>query len=129
MKAILFVDDHQVLARLACLILQQHGYRAESAYYASDALAMFDREKYDLLVTDYCMVGMNGLQLARLIRQRAPDFPIIVVTAYSATEPCDEVNAWIEKQHMFPALLEKIELLLDDSQPSATVAEESLKGA
>ncbi len=32
MKAILFVDDHEVLARMGCEILQMHGYRAEYAY-------------------------------------------------------------------------------------------------
>jgi CheY-like chemotaxis protein len=128
MKAILFVDDHEVLARLTCLILRQHGYRAESAYNASDALAMFDREKFDLLVTDYCMVGMNGLQLAKSVRQRAPDFPIIVVTGYPTTERGDEVDAWIDKHHMFPALLENIQLLLGETQSRTAVEVEALKG-
>ncbi len=45
MKAILYVDDHEVLARLACEILQMQGYRAECAYKASEALAKFEREK------------------------------------------------------------------------------------
>lgn len=44
MKAILFVDDHEVLARLSCEILEMHGYRAVSAYSAQDALEKFDRE-------------------------------------------------------------------------------------
>ena len=38
MKAILFVDDHEVLARLSCEILEMQGYRAVSAYSATDAL-------------------------------------------------------------------------------------------
>ena len=42
MKAILFVDDHEVLARLSCEILEMQGYRAVSAYNASDALEKFD---------------------------------------------------------------------------------------
>ena len=45
MKAILFVDDHEVLARLGCEILQMHGYRAESAYNAEAALAKFEQRK------------------------------------------------------------------------------------
>jgi PleD family two-component response regulator len=36
-KAILFVDDHEVLARLSCEILEMHGYRAVSAYSAQDS--------------------------------------------------------------------------------------------
>jgi DNA-binding NtrC family response regulator len=78
MNAILFVDDQEVLARLSCKILQMNGYHAEYAYNANDALAIFEREKFDLLVTDYRMEGMNGLELAKLIRQKAPGLPVII---------------------------------------------------
>ena len=54
-----------------------------------DALAKFESDKFDLLVTDYRMEGMNGLELARLIRQKAPDFPIIIVTGYPPVEGSD----------------------------------------
>ncbi len=116
MKAILFVDDHEVLARLSCEILQMQGYRAEYAYNASDALAKFDREKFDMLITDYRMEGMNGLELARLIRQRAPEIPVIIVTGYPPEENCSEVDAWLEKQDLFPALLDKIKMFLGETE-------------
>jgi len=80
MNAILFVDDHEVLARFSCKILQMNGYHAEYAYNANDALAMFACEKFDLLVTDYRTEGMNGLELAKheLVARagmaREPDF-------------------------------------------------------
>jgi CheY-like chemotaxis protein len=61
MKAILFVDDHEVLARLSCEILEMQGYRAVSAYNADQALEKLDREKFDVLVTDFRMEGMDGL--------------------------------------------------------------------
>lgn len=115
MKAILFVDDHEVLARLSCEILQMQGYRAEYAYSASDALEKFDREKFDMLVTDYRMEGMNGLELAKLIRQKAPDVPVIIVTGYPPVENCEGVDAWLEKQNLFPALLDKIKLFLGEN--------------
>jgi CheY-like chemotaxis protein len=124
MKAILFVDDHEVLARLSCEILEMQGYRAEYAYNASDALAKFERDKFDMLVTDYRMEGMNGLELARLVRQKAPEVPVIIVTGYAPVEHSDDVNAWLEKQDLFPALLDKIKLFLGESDP-----QESLKSA
>ena len=61
MKAILFVDDHEVLARLSCEILEMNGYRAVSAYNAQEALKRFEQEDFDILVTDFRMDGMNGL--------------------------------------------------------------------
>lgn len=124
MKAILFVDDHEMLARLSCEILQMQGYRAEYAYNAIDALAKFEREQYDMLVTDYRMEGINGLELARLVHKKSPDVPVIIVTGFPPEEDCGEVSAWLEKQEMFPALLDKIKNLLGENDP-----EESLKSA
>ena len=61
MKAILFVDDHEVLARLSCEILEMQGYKAVSAYNAQDALKKFEENEFDVLVTDMRLDGMNGL--------------------------------------------------------------------
>jgi len=119
MKAILFVDDHEILARLSCEILETQGYRAECAFSGNEALQKFAREKYDILITDYRMDDMNGLELAKRIRLQAPEIPIVVVSGYPV-EGNDEVDAWLEKQSMFPALLDKIKLLLGerDSEPA-----------
>jgi CheY-like chemotaxis protein len=124
MKAILFVDDHEVLARLSCEILQMQGYRAEYAYNATDALEKFERDQYDMLVTDYKMEGMNGLELAKLIHQKSPELPVIIVTGYTPQEDTGEVSGWLEKQDLFPALLDKIRDLIGEGDP-----QESLKSA
>jgi CheY-like chemotaxis protein len=116
MKAILFVDDHEALARLACQILQMQGYRAECAYKASDALEKFDHEKFDMLVTDYRMEEMDGLELARLIRRKAPDIPVVIVSGFAPVEGSDEAAVWIEKQDMFPALLDKVRFYLGEGE-------------
>ena len=123
MKAILFVDDHEVLARLSCEILEMQGYRAVSAYNASDALEKFDQENFDILVTDFRMEGMNGLELARKVRAKRPDVPIIIVTGYGPVDGGNDINACLQKEELFPALLEKIKLFLGENDripPSST---------
>ena len=118
MKAILFVDDHEVLARLSCEILNMQGYNAQYAFSGNEALMKFEREKYDILVTDYRMADMNGLELARRVRQKAPGLPVVIVSGYPE-ENSGDVDAWLEKQNMFPALLEQIKHLLNvDPQPA-----------
>jgi len=115
MKAILFVDDHEVLARLSCEILEMQGYRAVSAYNASDALEKFDQENFDILVTDFRMEGMNGVELARKIHAKSPQIPVIIVTGYGPVDGGRDVSACLQKEDMFPALLEKIKLFLGES--------------
>jgi CheY-like chemotaxis protein len=114
-KAILFVDDHEVLARLSCEILEMQGYRAVSAYNAADALAKFEQERFDLLVTDFRMDGMNGLELAKKIHAKDPQIPVIIVTGYGPIEGGKDVNACLSKDELFPNLLEKIKLYLGES--------------
>jgi len=114
MKAILFVDDHEVLARLSCEILEMQGYRAVCAYSANEALEKFEKEKFDILVTDFRMEGMNGLELARQIHQRDPQVPVIIVTGYGPVDGGSDVNACLQKEEMFPALLEKIKAYLGE---------------
>lgn len=126
MKAILFVDDHEVLARLSCEILEMQGYRAVCAYNAADALAKFDQEKFDILVTDFRMEGMNGLELARQIHAKDPRVPVIIVTGYGPVDGGQDVNACLQKEEMFPALLEKIKLYLGEADDPV---EQTLKSA
>jgi CheY-like chemotaxis protein len=116
-RAILFVDDHEVLARLSCEILEMQGYRAVSAYSGEDALRKFDEEQFDILVTDFRMEGMNGLELARRVRQKHPDVPVILVTGYGPVEAGDDVVACLQKEDLFPALLEKIKTFLEEKEP------------
>lgn len=119
MKAILFVDDHEVLARLSCEILEMHGYRAVSAFNAKDALDKFEKDKFDILVTDIRMPeGREGMELARQIHAKSPTTPIIIVTGfpqdYQKLDSTD-VSACVKKTEMFPELLEKIKMFLGDA--------------
>ena len=121
MTAILFVDDHEVLARLSCEILEMQGYRAVCAYNAQEALEKFNQQKFDILVTDFRMEGMNGLELARQIHQKDPQVPVIIVTGYGPVDGGKDVNACLQKEELFPALLEKIKLYLGEAEPRETL--------
>jgi two-component system, NtrC family, response regulator HydG len=117
-KAILFVDDHEVLARLSCEILNMQGYRAVSAYNAADALSKLEKEDFDMLVTDFRMEGMNGLELAKKVREKTPHIPIIIVTGYSDLDGNKDVTV-LSKENLFPTLLDKIKVFLGDAEEAA----------
>ena len=116
MKAILFVDDHEVLARLSCEILEMHGYRAVSAYNGEDALAKFQQEDFDILVTDFRMEGMNGLELANKIREQSPTTPVILVTGYGPIAGNKGELPVLQKDSLFPELLEKIKIFIGEGR-------------
>jgi len=111
MKRILVVDDHEMLCRLVCDILRAEGYHAVPATSAVQALAAFELQEFDLLVTDFRMAGMSGLDLARAVRDRNPQFPVIIMSAFEPVE-CEHVTLWLPKQYLFPGLVEKIRYCL-----------------
>jgi CheY-like chemotaxis protein len=123
MKAILFVDDHEVLARLSCEILEMQGYKAVSAYSAKEALQKFDEQDFDILVTDFRMDGMNGVELAHRVREKSPNTPVIIVTGYGPVDGGKDVNACLQKEDLFPALIDKIRFYLGEANGKAKTNE------
>ncbi|MBX3197489.1 MAG: response regulator [Labilithrix sp.] len=79
---VLYVDDEEALVFVATRMLERLGYRVSGFNSASRALEAFQSrpEAYDLVVTDYAMAGMTGLELTRAIRAARPDIPVIVTS-------------------------------------------------
>jgi CheY-like chemotaxis protein len=82
----LVVDDVPDVTEMIALFLQHAGYEAVMAFSASVALEMARTEKFDVVVSDIGMPGMNGYQLAEALRS-LPEYntvPMIAVTGFSA---------------------------------------------
>jgi len=84
-KVLLVEDDRALREALAdTLALGGHDFRAVDC--AEAALLAIDRETFGLVVSDVNMPGMDGHQLLAAIRQRQPQLPVLLMTAYGAVE-------------------------------------------
>ncbi|HZA51936.1 MAG TPA: sigma-54 dependent transcriptional regulator [Myxococcaceae bacterium] len=79
---ILVVDDERRIAEEISEALTRVGHRCEMETSAEGVLARWDELAPEVVVTDWKMPGMDGLSLLRELRQRSPQVPVIVVTAY-----------------------------------------------
>ncbi len=80
---VLVVDDDESIARLVGSYLRRTGYAADWATDAAGALEAVRRQPYDLLITDYQLVGQTGLELAQqLQRELRRRVPVVVMTAH-----------------------------------------------
>lgn len=82
---ILLVDDNLLGSSARRMILTEAGYAVEMAGNGEEAWELFQRGRFDLVVTDYKMPGMNGVELIRLIRAAEAPVRIILLSGRIAT--------------------------------------------
>ncbi len=82
MKKILIVDDSKSILEAISFGLEESGFEIEKAVNGRDALSRFDGAKFDLLLTDFHMPEMNGLDLIKQVRKidEYKYLPILVLT-------------------------------------------------
>ncbi len=77
---VLAVDDQRYFRELLEGFLTEEGFEVQTASSAEEALHMLDHGRFDIVVTDLVMPGMDGNELVHRVKQRHPDQDIIVVT-------------------------------------------------
>jgi len=82
---VLIVEDNLEVGRFASQILKDLGYQTTWATNAEQALNLAgnDVQGFDAIFSDVVMPGMTGVAMARLLRQRRPDLPVVLVSGYS----------------------------------------------
>lgn len=80
---ILFVDDQPIICELVSELLRSDGHAVDTANSGGLALEKCQWVNYDLVITDLAMPGMNGGQLAGVLRQLNPGKPIIMLTGFA----------------------------------------------
>ena len=82
---LLVVEDNEVVGRFADEMLRDLGYQTHLVGNAREALCALEPEDagFDLVFSDVIMPGMNGVDLAREIRRRWPELPVVLTSGYS----------------------------------------------
>jgi len=78
---VLIIEDNARVSALLKRGLESQNYQIYISEDAEDALVMAERISFDLVITDIMLPGMNGIELSRIIKQKNPDLPIIMLTA------------------------------------------------
>ncbi len=87
MKArILVIDDDRSHREGMVLLLQAHGYNVDEAEAAMPAMEMIRQHNYDLIITDFKMQEVDGMELLKMINDFDPLLKVIMVTGFSSIE-------------------------------------------
>ena len=112
-RRILVVDDEPFVCDAVKMMLNFDGHVVETASNGKEALALFDQGKFDLVITDFAMPSMKGDELAAAIKARAPNQPVVMITAYAEMlqtggHPLKGVDFVISKPFLLENLREAI---------------------
>ncbi|MCC2606209.1 sigma-54-dependent transcriptional regulator [Planctobacterium marinum] len=90
-KCVMLVEDDQGLREALYDTLELGGYKVVVCECAETAISRINEVKVDLIVSDIQMTGMSGIQLLQVVRNKFPNLPVILMTAYAQID--DAVTA------------------------------------
>ncbi len=86
-KRILFVDDEEILRGWITRVLMKEGIAVQSVSSGEEAVNLIEQSKFDIVISDVKMPGMNGLELGRWLHKNRPDYLKRFILATGAIEP------------------------------------------
>jgi CheY-like chemotaxis protein len=85
MPSILIVDDEPAIRMILDKVFTRAGYRVRTAANGAEAMALFEHEEFDALLSDVVMPCMNGHELARWVAVNYPAVRTVLMSGYDLT--------------------------------------------
>jgi CheY-like chemotaxis protein len=122
-RQVLVVDDEPDMLVNVARILRRGRYECVTAASGEEAMALWQRRRPDLILTDLRMTGMDGLALLRAVRAHVPPTPVVIVTAYASEATAREALAagasgFLPKPFTGAQLLDAVRVALGGSAPA-----------
>jgi CheY-like chemotaxis protein len=124
---ILLVDDNKMGLMARKSVLEEFGYSITTAAEGAEAFDRFRQGNFDLIVTDYRMPKMDGLELIRQVREHAAQTPIILLSGYVEALGLVESNTGADvviskNANEVPHLIRSVQRLLRRNAPKKPAA-------
>jgi CheY-like chemotaxis protein len=122
-KHFLVVDDSELSLRVTEMLLNSFGISGDYVSGADAAFTALSRRDYDLVLIDYLMPGMNGIETVEVIRRMAggqrrgyyANLPIIILTA-EENEEADFIKLFIDKTHSIANAIAVVDGATNDNE-------------
>jgi len=90
MEKILVIDDEKSILDLLSAVFEKEGYLVETCLSATRAVELIETQDFDMIISDIKMPRMSGMELLRYVRDKRPDIPIVMITAYGTIKQAVE---------------------------------------
>ncbi len=83
---VLVVDDEEIVCKSCRRILAQEGHNVQTALNGREALRKVEEDKYDVLIADWKMPEIDGMEVLRIVKKNHPEIIAIMMTGYPSVE-------------------------------------------
>lgn len=80
---IMIIDDEKIVGDMAKMSLEREGYHVETFLNGEAALERLRQEKFDVVVTDLKMKGIDGMEVLKTVKELYPETKVIMITAFA----------------------------------------------
>ena len=110
---VLLVDDEEEFARLLARRLETRGMKVTAAACGEEAVALVEKQRFDVAVVDLSMPGIDGIETLKQIRGRRPNLKVLMLTGHATVAGGIEAmkqgaDDFLQKPVAMDELLEKI---------------------
>ena len=113
MKRILVVDDDKDIVEIFQEVIGSWGFETRSAFDGQTALQLFRSEKFDVVLSDFHMPGLDGLQFLKAAKKERPDCPVILVTGFASFSEPDALAAGADAVILKPVNFAYLKTIID----------------
>jgi CheY-like chemotaxis protein len=106
---ILVVDDNSIFRNMVSKMLTRLGYDVSSADSGESGLSIFLKNKFDVVLSDFEMPGMDGVAFARSVKNSSPLTPVIIMTGSDTGTVFSTKNPAVDEVISKPFTMEEIE--------------------
>jgi two-component system, cell cycle response regulator CpdR len=113
---ILYVEDNSLVREVTAELIAQDGRELVPVSSAEEALAVYGKGHFDMVITDVSLPVMSGLDLARELLKQRSDLPVIVATGYALDFGLESLGPNV-RSILKPFELEEIDKLIASLAP------------
>jgi DNA-binding response OmpR family regulator len=120
-KNVLVVEDEKLLNWSLASSLSKWGFDVHPVFTGTDALAKLEKSGFDVVLLDYMLPDVDGLAVARLVRERQPNAVIFLLTAFQLNElPVDSglIDSYFNKPLDFQQLRQALDKTIGIRHPA-----------
>jgi len=117
---VLLVDDNAIVRDMLVDLVTSFGCAPEPASSGREALELFDRGHYDIVLTDLLMPGMSGWEVLEAVHERNPNMPVVIITGSPVVDDprAAKRNVAVVKKPVDVAALENlVKRMVEQRQP------------